>query len=67
MLRKVIMISISSDVLETHRLHINGPVISVSLVIGFVFNEIPVLPTLPCVVDKEEPEAIPALVSALEG
>ena len=67
MLRSVTKMSMSSDVLDTHSFIAIGPVTSVSSGRGCVSNETPLRPTLPCVVDSDEPEATPALVTPLAG
>ena len=59
------MMSISSEELDTHRLHIKGPVISKSSVIAGVVKDTPVLVLLPCVLASDELEATPALVAPL--
>jgi hypothetical protein len=63
MLRMLTKMSMSSDVLDTQRLSIIGPVTSVSSGIAPDSKDTPVRPVLPCVVASEEPDAIPALVA----
>ena len=57
--------SMSSVVLDTHKLSINGPVISVSASIAPVSNDTPSRPAPPWVVDSDEPDATPAAVDPL--
>src|SRR3990172_6658700 len=67
MLRRVTKMSMSSELLDTHSLSASGPVTSVSCLRGAVTKETPLRPTIPCVVDSDEPDATPALVTPLAG